>query len=86
MSTTFHARNAHAYQQFMGRWSRRLARKFIAFAGLADGERIRVHDKNVFTVTNAVYTPNWRAVDAVWSMPAAGSRAPMAGSTSGQRD
>ena len=40
MSTTFHARNAHAYQQFMGRWSRRLARKFIAFAGLADGERI----------------------------------------------
>ena len=40
MSTTFHARNAHAYQQFMGRWSRRLARKFIASAGLADGERI----------------------------------------------
>src|SRR5437588_610579 len=42
MSTTFHARNADAYQQFMGRWSRRLARKFIAFAGLADGEMCRV--------------------------------------------
>src|ERR1700694_4379362 len=40
MSTTFHARNADAYEQFMGRWSRRLARPFIAFAGLADGERI----------------------------------------------
>src|SRR5260370_20957855 len=40
ISTTFQALNADAYQQFMGRWSRRLARKFIAFAGLADGERI----------------------------------------------
>ncbi len=40
MSTTFHARNADAYEHFMGRWSRRLAESFIAFAGLADGERI----------------------------------------------
>ncbi len=40
MSTTFNARNADAYELFMGRWSRRLAPPFIAFAGVADGERV----------------------------------------------
>jgi len=40
MSTTFHNRSAEAYDQGMGRWSQRLAAPFIAFAGLADGERI----------------------------------------------
>lgn len=40
MPTTFNARNADAYEQFMGRWSRRLAEPFIAFAGIADGERV----------------------------------------------
>jgi ubiquinone/menaquinone biosynthesis C-methylase UbiE len=40
MSSTYQARNADAYEHFMGRWSRRLAKSFIAFAGLADGERI----------------------------------------------
>src|SRR5262249_21807135 len=33
-------RNADAYDHFMGRWSRRLAERFIAFAGVADGEQI----------------------------------------------
>lgn len=40
MPTTFHARNADAYEQMMGRWSRRLAVPFLAFAGVADGERV----------------------------------------------
>jgi ubiquinone/menaquinone biosynthesis C-methylase UbiE len=40
MSTTFHARNADAYEHFMGRWSRVLARQFIAFAGVRAGERL----------------------------------------------
>jgi len=40
MSTTYQARNADAYDHFMGRWSRHLAERFIAFAGVADGEKI----------------------------------------------
>src|SRR4051812_37420838 len=32
--------DADAYDQFMGRWSRRLAPLLIGFGGLADGERI----------------------------------------------
>src|SRR5262245_27978710 len=31
---------AEAYERFMGRWSRRLAPPFIAFAGLKDGDRV----------------------------------------------
>jgi hypothetical protein len=38
MSTTFVAVDATQYEQMMGRWSRLLARQFIAFAGLRDGE------------------------------------------------
>ena len=33
-------RNAEAYEQFMGRWSRRLAPLLIRFGGLADGDRV----------------------------------------------
>ena len=40
MPSTFHAANAEAYERMMGRWSRRLADPFIAFAGVADGERV----------------------------------------------
>jgi ubiquinone/menaquinone biosynthesis C-methylase UbiE len=40
MPSTFNARNADAYEHFMGRWSRVLAGEFIAFAGVADGERV----------------------------------------------
>lgn len=40
MSSTFHARSATAYDHFMGRWSRRLARPFIDFAGICAGERV----------------------------------------------
>jgi SAM-dependent methyltransferase len=32
--------NAEAYEQFMGRWSRRLAPLLIRFGGLSDGERV----------------------------------------------
>jgi SAM-dependent methyltransferase len=31
---------AEAYERFMGRWSRRLAPPFIAFAGIKDGDRV----------------------------------------------
>lgn len=40
MTSTFTVRDASGYEQLMGRWSRRLAPGFIAFAGLAPGERI----------------------------------------------
>jgi SAM-dependent methyltransferase len=40
VASTFNARNAAAYEQSMGRWSRRLAAGFAAFSGLAPGERV----------------------------------------------
>ena len=40
MSSKFHAKSADAYEQLMGRWSRRLARPFLEFAGLEPGERV----------------------------------------------
>ena len=40
IASTFNARSAAAYEQSMGRWSRRLAAGFSAFAGLAPGERV----------------------------------------------
>ena len=39
-SSTFKASSGDGYEQVMGRWSRRLAVPFIAFAGLARGERV----------------------------------------------
>ena len=39
-NTTFDARNAEAYEQTMGRWSRRLAPLLIHYGGLADGDRL----------------------------------------------
>jgi ubiquinone/menaquinone biosynthesis C-methylase UbiE len=40
MTSSFTVRSAAGYEQLMGRWSRRLAEPFIAFAGIADGERV----------------------------------------------
>jgi ubiquinone/menaquinone biosynthesis C-methylase UbiE len=40
MSSKFHAKSADSYEQLMGRWSRRLARPFLDFAGLEPGERV----------------------------------------------
>jgi SAM-dependent methyltransferase len=40
MVSTFTAVDAGHYEQMMGRWSRILARQFIAFAGVLDGEHI----------------------------------------------
>jgi SAM-dependent methyltransferase len=40
MSSSFTAVDATQYEQMMGRFSRLLARQFIAFAGLRDGERV----------------------------------------------
>ena len=36
MASTFNARNAAVYERSMGRWSRRLAPGFLAFAGLGE--------------------------------------------------
>ncbi|MBB3019533.1 ubiquinone/menaquinone biosynthesis C-methylase UbiE [Microvirga lupini] len=40
MPSSFTVQQAAGYEQLMGRWSRRLARPFIEFAGVADGERV----------------------------------------------
>src|SRR3954451_10595901 len=40
MTSEFNVHNAAGYEQLMGRWSRRLARLFIDFTGVAEGERI----------------------------------------------
>lgn len=40
MTSEFNVHSAAGYEQLMGRWSRRLARKFIDFAGVADSERV----------------------------------------------
>ncbi len=40
MASTFNVHEASGYDQLMGRWSRKLAPRFVEFAGVADGERI----------------------------------------------
>lgn len=40
MSSIFNVHNAGGYEQLMGRWSRRLAPKFIEFAGVGENERV----------------------------------------------
>jgi SAM-dependent methyltransferase len=40
MPSTFNANRADAYEQMMGRWSRRLAPLVIGFVGIADGDRV----------------------------------------------
>ncbi|MEI9417724.1 class I SAM-dependent methyltransferase, partial [Mesorhizobium sp. Cs1321R2N1] len=40
MTSSFTVHDASGYEQLMGRWSRKLAPKFIDFAGLAPGEKI----------------------------------------------
>jgi len=39
-SSTFVAADGDGYERLMGRWSRLLARPFLDFVGLADGERV----------------------------------------------
>lgn len=40
MPSTFNANSPEAYEQVMGRWSKRLAPLLIGFAGAAEGERV----------------------------------------------
>lgn len=40
MASIFNVHNASGYEQLMGRWSQRLAPKFIEFAGLRDEEKV----------------------------------------------
>jgi ubiquinone/menaquinone biosynthesis C-methylase UbiE len=40
MPSTFNVQSAGAYEQLMGRWSKKLALPFLEFAGLNEGERI----------------------------------------------
>ena len=51
MTSEFNVHNAAGYEQLMGRWSRRLARQFIDFTEVSDGQkdsrrrlRYREHD------------------------------------------
>src|SRR6266567_715810 len=39
-ASTFNANDGHGYERQMGRWSRRLAVPFLAFAGTSSGERV----------------------------------------------
>jgi hypothetical protein len=45
MSSKFHTKSADSYEQLMGRWSRRLAKPFLDFAGLGPGERVSMSAK-----------------------------------------
>ncbi|SRR6266702_2090946 len=40
MSSNFISNGAEGYDQYMGRWSKRLAPLFLDFAGVVDGERV----------------------------------------------
>lgn len=40
MTSLFNVQNAAGYEQLMGRWSQKLAPKFIDFAGLSEKERV----------------------------------------------
>ncbi len=40
MTSIFNVHNAAGYEQLMGRWSMKLAPKFIDFSGLREGERV----------------------------------------------
>lgn len=40
MTSSFNVRQAGGYEQLMGRWSKLLARPFIEFAGLHDGDKV----------------------------------------------
>jgi SAM-dependent methyltransferase len=40
LASTFNAGDGDGYERLMGRWSRRLAVPFLAFAGLSRGERV----------------------------------------------
>jgi SAM-dependent methyltransferase len=40
MASNFNTASADQYELLMGRWSRRLAPKFLAFSGIADGEEV----------------------------------------------
>ena len=40
MTSNFNVQSADGYEQLMGRWSRKLAVPFIAFAGVSDGDRV----------------------------------------------
>ena len=40
MASNFNTASADQYEMLMGRWSRRLAPKFLAFSGVADGDAV----------------------------------------------
>ena len=60
---TYNTQNAEAYEQVMGRWSRRLAPPLIRFGGLADGDRVL--DVGCGTGSLTFASPEMAKIDAV---------------------
>jgi hypothetical protein len=46
-ATTFVATDPAGYEQFMGRWSQRLAPSFVEFAGVQAGEQVLVRHRQL---------------------------------------
>lgn len=69
MASTFNARDAAAYERSMGRWSRRLAPPFIAFAGVAPDETIIDVGCGTGSLTNALATLPVARVEAIDASP-----------------
>jgi SAM-dependent methyltransferase len=67
---TFSARSVAAYDRLMGRWSRVLARDFIAFTGLADNDCVLDVGCGTGSLTFAILAgANVRTVDAIDPSP-----------------
>jgi hypothetical protein len=56
-AVTFNARNADAYEQVMGQWSRRLAPLLMQFGGLADGDRVVDAGRGTGSLTSVRFRP-----------------------------
>ncbi len=66
MASNFNTASAGHYELLMGRWSRRLAPKFLAFSGIADGESILDVGCGTGSLTFAIpEAANVKRIDAI---------------------